>query len=147
MCASKNISNGNSDQALKLLAFRVKNKPFCGHYLRMTNMRLHLCGQATIYCLLAGPSGGFLFKPTPTFTHSISENIFRGISSSPKRRNSRTNSSSKFDVPRAVASARMSTSRHLGKLLPPSTVFFACDIQERFRDIILNMPSVISTAR
>lgn len=37
--------------------------------------------------------------------------------------------------------------RGLGKLLPASTVFFACDIQERFRDAIHNMPAVISTGR
>lgn len=40
-----------------------------------------------------------------------------------------------------------SASRRLGKLLPSSTAFFVCDVQERFRDLIFNMPAVISTAR
>lgn len=43
--------------------------------------------------------------------------------------------------------ALLSMSRRLGKLAPSSTVFFSCDIQERFRDLIYNMPAVISTAR
>lgn len=47
----------------------------------------------------------------------------------------------------SMMNAAMSSSRRLGKVLPGSTVFFACDIQERFRDLIHNMPAVISTGR
>lgn len=38
-------------------------------------------------------------------------------------------------------------SRRVGKLVADKTVFFECDIQERFRDLIYNMPAVISTAK
>eukprot|EP00904_Undaria_pinnatifida_P009809 jgi/Undpi1/5959/HiC_scaffold_2.g01233.m1 len=47
----------------------------------------------------------------------------------------------------AATSAALSASRRLGKLGASSTIFFACDIQERFRKVIHNMPAVISTAR
>ncbi|CAM9863495.1 unnamed protein product [Ectocarpus sp. 12 AP-2014] len=47
----------------------------------------------------------------------------------------------------AVEMAAATASRRLGKILPSSTVFFACDVQERFRDLIHNMPAVISTAK
>lgn len=57
-------------------------------------------------------------------------------------------------LPKAVAShsgqdleMAASAPRRLGKLLPSGTAFFACDVQERFRDLIFNMPAVISTAR
>lgn len=43
--------------------------------------------------------------------------------------------------------AGISATRRLGKLVPSNTVFFLCDIQERFRDLIYNMPAVISTAK
>lgn len=48
---------------------------------------------------------------------------------------------------RMAATSALSASRRLGKLGTSSTIFFACDIQERFRSIIHNMPAVISTAR
>lgn len=48
---------------------------------------------------------------------------------------------------RMAATSALSASRCLGKLGTSSTIFFACDIQERFRSIIHNMPAVISTAR
>lgn len=44
-------------------------------------------------------------------------------------------------------SAALSAARRVGKIVPSKTVFFACDIQERFRDLIHNMPAVISTSR
>lgn len=48
---------------------------------------------------------------------------------------------------RMAATSALSASRRLGKLGTSSTIFFACDIQERFRSIIHNMPAVISTGR
>ena len=48
---------------------------------------------------------------------------------------------------RMAATSALSASRRLGKLGTSSTIFFACDIQERFRNVIHNMPAVISTAR
>lgn len=51
------------------------------------------------------------------------------------------------DLTMAATSAALSASRRLGKLGTSSTIFFACDIQERFRNVIHNMPAVISTAR
>lgn len=47
----------------------------------------------------------------------------------------------------AATAAARSGSRRLGKLLPSSTVFFLCDIQERFRPLIYNMEAVTSSAR
>lgn len=46
-----------------------------------------------------------------------------------------------------MAALAASAPRRLGKILPPTTVFFVCDVQERFRDLIFNMPAVISTTR
>mmetsp|Transcript_10044 Transcript_10044/g.25422 ORF Transcript_10044/g.25422 Transcript_10044/m.25422 type:complete len:205 (-) Transcript_10044:566-1180(-) len=37
--------------------------------------------------------------------------------------------------------------RGLGRLQPARTVFFACDVQERFRDMIHCMPHVIATSQ
>ena len=36
--------------------------------------------------------------------------------------------------------------RELGRLRPESTVFLLCDVQERFRDLIWQMPTVIRTS-
>lgn len=47
----------------------------------------------------------------------------------------------------SMSALATSASRSVGKLVASKTVFFACDIQERFRDVIYNMPGVISTAR
>lgn len=46
-----------------------------------------------------------------------------------------------------MAALAASAPRRLGKILPSTTAFFACDVQERFRDLIFNMPAVISTTR
>ena len=35
----------------------------------------------------------------------------------------------------------------LGKLTPPTTALFVCDVQERFRSVISGFPAVIDTAR
>lgn len=47
----------------------------------------------------------------------------------------------------AAGAAAQNSRQRVGKLLAEKTVFFECDIQERFRDLIYNMPSVISTAK
>ena len=43
--------------------------------------------------------------------------------------------------------ASLSGSVRRGRLSIPNVVFFACDVQERFRDIILQMPEVIFTGK
>mmetsp|Transcript_20085 Transcript_20085/g.56465 ORF Transcript_20085/g.56465 Transcript_20085/m.56465 type:complete len:197 (+) Transcript_20085:67-657(+) len=35
----------------------------------------------------------------------------------------------------------------IGRLSPENTVFLLCDVQERFRDVIVNMPSVIAVGQ
>ncbi|CAM9930495.1 unnamed protein product [Scytosiphon promiscuus] len=93
---------------------------------------------------LAAGAHGFLLQPSsPARTLFKHDQLAFGISPLPRVQSCSTAS-------RAASSENMSTvsaSRRLGKLVPSNTVFFLCDIQERFRDLIFNMPAVISTAK
>lgn len=95
--------------------------------------------------------------PCCTFTVENSRGYYSSSASPPRclsytstrtRSITRHSSDSTPQLVMASTIASMSAaSRRVGKIMPGNAVFFACDIQERFRDVIHNMPGVISTAR
>jgi len=47
----------------------------------------------------------------------------------------------------SIAAKEAPATKDLGLLVPENALFFACDVQERFRPLIKNMPSVIHVSQ
>lgn len=142
---------------------------------RRGNMR-RLAGALAACCVLATSAQGYTFGKVSPVSRLFSQRIASkhvgsrrwdletstqrarpghcscSITSSNRRRRSRfcarcPATRTTIELRMATTAAALSASRRVGKIFPANTVFFACDIQERFRDLIYNMPSVISTGR